>query len=248
MFIFNLVPIIILLALIVVVVFGIIYFRSKLTIIANYSAQFKLVIAYVLILIVSMFAYMLFVTPSNIAEEFSPSAEDVEKIKDYTNNIEELGMTQELPEEFLKRQWETDMLSETYSLEISIHSLQYWLHDLFIIVEETASLKGQVEASLYQLPTVLTSPFITELDDLNMMTTFEVNESGIVIESLEERNEFNFEVIGKPFVLKQLNQNKGNDGFWDSRLIGGEQILYLKVPEGTKIEVDEYLEYEVRFK
>lgn len=247
MFNFNLAPIIILLVLIGVVISGIIYFRNKLNIMANYPAQFKLVIVYVLFLIVSMFAYMLFITPSNIDEEFATSAEDIDKIKGYTNNIEELGMTQELPEEFLKRQWETEMLSESYSLKVSIHSLQYWLNDLFIIVEETASLKGKVEASLYQLPTVLTSPFITELGDLDMMTTFEVKKTGIVIENLDERNEINFEGIDKPFVLNQFNRNKVTDDYW-GRLVGGEQILYIKVPDGTKIEVDEYLESQIKFK
>lgn len=238
------IPIIILLVLVVLIYLGIMFFRNQLNVRMNFHVQYKLLIFYGGFLVVAMFAYMLFVMSDNV-DEVNPA---VEKIKSYSNNIETLGVTQEIPEEFLKEQWETEISNESYSIEMSIHSYDDWLPGLFIIVEETTDLKEKSEVSLYQLPTALTSPFIAELGYLKMTTMFEVSQSGIVIESLDQRNDINFEVIGKPFVLNQINPNHVNDDYWGSTMIGGQQILYIKVPENTAIEVDEFLEYEVTFK
>ncbi|MBZ5750787.1 hypothetical protein [Metabacillus rhizolycopersici] len=128
----------------------------------------------------------------------------------------------------IKKQW--DFPYEGKQLEITQVDEQY--SSAFILVERKDVEDNQVEVTQYYTRTIIEN---IELTDDIVPFTIELEEERLTI---SDTNMIDIHVgkFAKEFTISQFTSRNGIDLFSDVNRIGGENVLYIRVPKNVEVE------------
>lgn len=216
---------------VIIVIFVIQKFSSNQKLNLTYKTKYKVLFSYIVVLLFATVIYLSFVQPKmaaiKIEEVHAPILYDIVYGED--------GQVGELPEQFIKDEWEMEPINN--EIEIALTSGMYDAYfSIPVVVEERNDQNQNVKAILYETPTTFLDRDISEQVSLAKLS-MEGNQLNFYGE--EEYIPVYFRAVDKDMTVKQFlashPYDRGNYFSFDH----GEQVLYLSVPKKIKIKADE---------
>lgn len=228
--------------IIMIIIIGIIIMFYRITL--NLGKKFitstrvyTILCGYFVILLISVIVFVV-----------SPYSDSTLLLKELDTNKTPItyGMSYDILEEevsidsfnaYKDKEWEFEFNGEVLQIQSDPNNTA----DLTIIVERKGVMDGLVEVASYSAPSTVQKNDISNLLRSIQVRVFEENR----LEITEFHDEVNIVSFSKEFVFNQFSKDSnGDELFSGARIDIGEKLLYIRIPNGVKIDNYDYLNVE----
>ncbi|WP_226584708.1 hypothetical protein [Halobacillus litoralis] len=178
---------------------------------------------YTFILLLSAAAYLL-LPMEGVTSASEAEANHGEEQFPYFYDIFHTGNIEELPDEWVVKQWTLNFDRDELVLEAPENDINV----VNIFVEKTSDLEGTIEATFYQTPVSVNGHSVEKQYHPSIQVqegTLEIYPSNIV--------QLRYRMFQTEFPFEQFTGDK--DQRWGQSVTGSDSALYIKVPEHIQV-------------